>query len=191
MIVDTHAFKEAFVRGAARGFVVCDAAATSAGFTTKPGFAEIYGSDGCYHIFEARPGAEAHLARAIATNPPRPPLFVREVNVESIRDYQRLAGRKTVFLVDHAGQATQSLRVGDMPLAARTNTPFPGPPPSGLRLAPSNHAASSRTSRRPSPDPFSHVPFDQGEDYPRPNSSRPAPPSPGLLRRLLRVLFAP
>jgi hypothetical protein len=134
VLVDTHAFKEAFVEGRAMGFVIADESSPTTHFATRPGFAEIFDLRESYYIFEERARAEARVASAVARNPALTGLVIREVNVDSIRDYQLLAGRKTVFLVDREGQTTQSLRVGDMPLAARTNTPFPGPMPRGTRF---------------------------------------------------------
>jgi hypothetical protein len=134
VLVDTHAFKEAFVEGRVMGFVIADESSPKTHFATRPGFAEIFDLRESYYIFEERARAEARVASAVARNPALTGLVIREVNVESIRDYQLLAGRKTVFLVDREGQTTQSLRVGDMPLAARTNTPFPGPLPRGTRF---------------------------------------------------------
>ena len=134
MLVDTHAFKEAFVDGRAMGFVIADESSPRTNFGTRPGFAEVFDLRESYCIFEDRAMAEERIAKAVARNPALTGLAIREVNVDAIRAYQLLAGRKTVFLVDRQGQTTQSLRVGDMPLAARTNTPFPGQLPRGTRF---------------------------------------------------------
>lgn len=134
MLVDTHAYKEAFVDGRAMGFVIADESSPKTNFGTRPGFAEVFDLRESYCIFEDRAMAEERIAKAVARNPSLTSLVIREVNVDSIRAYQLLAGRKTVFLVDRQGQTTQSLRVGDMPLAARTNTPFPGQLPRGTRF---------------------------------------------------------
>jgi hypothetical protein len=114
--------------------------------------------------------------------------------------------------VDREGRATQSLRVGDAPLAARTDTPFPFPHREGLRVArslptlkpfpstappvPSGATPGDKrevTASRPRPtatDPFSHVPIDEGVDPSR--LERPATPLPtGFIYRLVRALFAP
>ena len=168
MIVETHLFKEAFVQGDAAGFVVCADLPPTGGRPARRIFAKIYGCADCYHIFEDGAEAERHRALAAAGPPPREGLGVREVRVENIRDYQRLAGVKTVFLVDCAGQATQSLRVGFMPLPARTNAPFPGPLPIGLRTI--RHEARPKGS----------VPPDSG-------APAASPDSPLRMRRPLRL----
>lgn len=211
MADETHAFKEAFVQGATGGFVVC----TEPPHTPRRLFAEIYGTPDRYHIFETRRAAEFQMSLAATGTPSRDDLTVTEVRVENIRDYQLLTGFKTVLLVDRDGRATQSLRVGDMPLSARIQTPFPfarreglrvvhavpalkpfAPPPTGGAPAPqpSRVRALPRSPRtRAAADPFSHVPLDEGEPPSRvvlPDPS-PGPAGPGLIARLLRALFGP
>ena len=183
MLVETHAFKEAFVKGE---------------------------NNDCYHIFETRSAAEFQMALAATGDPPRDELSVREVRVENIRDYHTLVGFKTVFLVDRDRRRTESLRVGDMPLAARTKSPLPDPRREGVRLARSwstpasfspksiKSSPPSATSpkidstvprrKKPPSDPFADVPFDEGESYP--SVRRPAEsPKPGFLARFFRFLF--
>jgi hypothetical protein len=209
MIVESHSFKDSFVKGDAAGFVVCDESPPILTRPIHPAFAEIYGTANCYHIFEDRAAAERHLALATAVEPPRTSLLVREVRVEHIRDYQSLAGRKSVYLVNRAGDAAQSLRVGDMPLAARTNTPFPGPLPASVRIirpepppkllpsTPPDNAAEAVPSlpappriRRPmrlviDPSPSPSATRTEVEE-----SSTPSAPKHGVFRRLLRILFS-
>lgn len=209
MLVETHAFKEAFVKGDAAGFVVCADVPLSPDRPTNRIFAEIYGQPGCYHIFETRAAAEFQMALAATGDPPRDGLSVREVRVENIRDYQTLAGFKTVFLVDRDRQMTQSLRVGDMPLAARTNSPFADPrrgvrlvrslstpvpfSPKAIKSLPTVVPAPTGGSpvprrKKPRLDPFADVPFDEGE--PCVPASRPTEsPRPGFLTRFFRFLF--
>lgn len=158
MIVETHAFKTAFVRGEVSGFVVCVEPPSSARML----FAEIYGTPGRYHIFETRRAAEFQMSLAATDTPPRDDLTVTEVRVENIRDYQLLAGFKTVFLVDAGGHLTQSLRVGDMPLAARTGTPFPASPTSVRRFRPSPTPLPA-----PSAPPLVSAPSDTAPSPPR------------------------
>jgi hypothetical protein len=211
MFVETHAFKESFVQGATGGFVVC----TEPPHTPRRLFAEIYGTPDCYHIFETRRAAEFQMSLAAIGTPPRDDLTVTEVRVQNIRDYQLLTGFKTVPLVDRDGHVTQSLRVGDMPLSARIQTPFPFAQREGLRVVhpvpaqkpfapppisgePSAAASRARAlprslSHRPNVDPFSHVPLDEGERPSRvvPPGASPAPVGPGVLPRLFRALFGP
>jgi hypothetical protein len=217
MIVGTHFFKEAFVEGRAVGFVIADESVSQSNFATRAGFAEIFGCSESYRIFEDRSAAESHLAEFLARDPGAGRLAIREVNVESIRDYQHLAGRKTVLLVDREGRITQSLRVGDMPLAARTQTPFPVPLPSRARLVKSSatHAPDSipceiikdggatrfypesniAPRRRPTlrerapTDPFANEPFDNGEDGRVRTSPRNSAAQRGPLARFLRRLI--
>jgi len=211
MFVETHAFKAAFVKGESSGFVV----STDSPLNPRPLFAEIYGQPDCYHIFETRRAAEFQMALAATSHPPRDDLTVTEVRVENIRDYQTLTGLKTVILVNRDGQATQSLRVGDMPLSARSQTPSPFLHREGLRVVHAVPAQKAFTpppptsepcpiglpplaspqprSNRPNSDPFSHVPVDEGEaptSVIRPASS-PALPRTGFIHRLLRALLAP
>lgn len=173
MLVDTHAFKSAFIRGEITGFVVIAEPPASTVEPPPPHFAEIYGTPGCYHIFEQREAAEFKLSLAATAQPAVEHLAVREVRVENIRDYQRLAGFKTVFLVDRHRRIAQSLRIGDLPLAARTNTPFPGPLPPGLRIIPSP------------PKPATHAPL------PADPAAAPAPPASPRLRRPPTLAPAP
>ena len=215
MIVETHAFKGAFVRGETSGFVVCAESSPSPGRLARPVFAEIYGSPNRYHIFETRAAAEFQLALAATGNPPVDGLSVREVRVENIRDYQTLAGFKTVFLVNRHRQATESLRVGDLPLTARINTPIPFPNRDGLRLeragpvskpptalavdhtAPAPTVAATREAEpaRPARRPMRLDASDlvAGESAPTAATSPVAQPAlrPGLFRRLLRLLVEP
>jgi hypothetical protein len=163
VLVDTHAFKEAFVQGRAVGYVIADQSRPKTDFGTRPGFAEIYDVRQSYTIFEDRAMAEARLDFSVARDAALARLAIQEVNVDSIRAYQQLAGRKTVFLVDREGRTTQSLRVGDMPLAARTNTPFPGPLPPGARLV-----RTSSPMPRPAKPPAT---------APSPPSAEPATPA--------------
>lgn len=171
MHVDTHAFKNAFIRGEITGFVVTAEPPASPVEPPPPHFAEIYGTTGCYHIFEQREAAEFQLSLAATAQPPVDHLAVREVRVENIRDYQLLAGFKTVCLVDRAGLIAQSLRIGDPPLAARTSTPFPGPLPPGLRIIP------SPPKPKPLPPPLATP------------AAEPAPPPAPRPRR--KLSFAP
>lgn len=170
MLVDTHAYKEAFVDGRAMGFVIADESSPKTDFGTRPGFAEVFDLRESYCIFEDRAMAEERIAKAVERNPALTGLVIREVNVDSIRAYQLLAGRKTVFLVDRQGQTTQSLRVGDMPLAARTNTPFPGQLPRGTRFI------DPPPPKPPAPKP----------PPPSPPAAPPPPPAAGAdeLKRL-------
>lgn len=119
MIVETHAFKEAFVKGESSGFVVF----TDSPLAPRPLFAEIYVQPNCYHLFETRRAAEFQMSVAATGLPPREDLTIPEVSVENIRDYQGLDGLKTIILVNRDRQATQSFRVGDMQLSARSQTP--------------------------------------------------------------------
>jgi hypothetical protein len=198
MHVDTHAFKNAFIRGETTGFVVTAEPPASPVEPPPPHFAEIYGTTGCYHIFEQREAAEFQLSLAATAQPPVDHLAVREVRVENIRDYQLLAGFKTVCLVDRAGLIAQSLRIGDPPLAARTSPPFPGPLPPGLRIIPSPPKPkplppplatpapplTQRPRRTPPlvPDPPEASADSAGNDSAPPRSTSGV--RPGLFRRL-------
>jgi hypothetical protein len=196
MTVETHAFKEAFVQGEVHGFVVC----TEPPPTVHRHFAEIYGTPDRYHIFETRAAAEFQKALAATGSPPRDNLDVAEVRVENIRDYQSLAGVKTVFLIDREGRATQSLRIGDMPWWTRTNTPFPRPlPPEkpAAATAPKSRIRATLIAAPKTPDPYAHVPVDTGEEpctaLPPPKAATSSPPDsapPGLLTRLFRAFFS-
>ncbi len=166
MIVDTHAFKTAFLNNETCGYVVRTAHPTP---EKRHIFAEIFGPPDCYHIFETRAAAEFQAARAATSSPPLDGLSIQDVRVADIRDYQVLAGRKTVFLVNCDGAAAQSWRVGDMPLSARTGTPFPRPLP------------ESPPAVRFQPNPHTHVKF---TGVPRaPEASAPAPAIQRVRRR--------
>lgn len=173
---ETHAFKALFATGAAAGFVV----------RAGQEFVERRGEQDAYLIFEDRGAAERALAEIAEQLPSSTRLCVQEVTVESVRDYQRLKGFKTIYLVDRAGRTASSLRMGEMPLAARTQTPFPGPLPAGVRITaipakpagPAEPPAGSEV-RPPTPP----KPSDPAEQKPPSHSDRP-----GLFARLLRLL---
>src|SRR5205085_2496962 len=118
-------------------------------------------------------------------------------------------------LVDRSGQATASLRLGEMPLAARTNTPFSDPLPAGLRITvvpsttkpepipvvPAPALATiaptgTKPKRKPGPlpasagattDPFFDEPIDRGQD-PAQLLRSTRSTRPGVFVRILRRL---
>lgn len=189
MLVETHAFKSAFVRGETSGFVVCTERPVTPGHPARRVFAEIYGAPNRYHIFETRPAAEFQMALAATGDPPLDGLSVHEVRVENIRDYQTLSGFKTVFLVDRDRRAAESLRVGDLPLSVRTLSPFSLPNRDGLRLA------TSTPTAKPFPPPSTNLAppaaLPPVDNPPPPPAVIPSPPAVSSQPRTMpRLPFA-
>lgn len=182
MIVDTHAFKIAFVAGETSGFVVCAERPATPGRAALRIFAEIYGAPNRYHIFETRPAAEFQMALAATGDPPVDGLSVHEVRVENIRDYQTLCGFKTVFLVDRDRRATESLRVGDPPFSVRTRSPFSPSRPEGLRVATSTPTAKPFAPRAKTTPPIP-LPTTDGDPAASPAATADSRPrrAPGAL----------
>lgn len=183
MLVEQHVIKAQFAVGAVPGFVL----RVGRQFVERPGERD------AYEIFEDREAAERALAAASLAPAG---LEVQEVTVESVRDYQRLSGLKTIYLVDRAGRSAASIRIGEMPLAARTNTPFPGPLPSGLRVTtipadPKPEVPELTRAHRGArnPAPLAHEPVDDGRSPTARRASPARSDRPGLLVRLLRFLL--
>lgn len=193
--VETHTFLEDFVDDKTSAFVVCAPLAASPTDRIRHAFAEIYGTPGCYCLFETRSAADFQCALGATGHAPVDGLTVQEIRVANIRDYQVLHGFKTVFLINRAYQGATSPRLGELPLAVRTAPPFARPeprstPPTTTASTPAPATQPQRIRRRPTLD-LGDLSADPAPAAIRTDDPAPAPaPSPGSFTRLLR-LFRP